>query len=59
EMYIDTGSKKLRRAHTKYWMDREETLKQTFARSNVDWVSVSTDQDYVKAMMALFASRNG
>ena len=59
EMYIDTSSKKLRRAHTKYWLEREETLKQTFARSNVDWVSVATDQDYVKAMMALFASRNG
>ena len=44
-MYIDTSSKKLRRAHTKYWLEREETLKQTFARSNVDWVSVATDQD--------------
>lgn len=59
EMYIDTSSKKLRLAHTKYWMEREEKLRQTFAKSNVDWMSVATDEDYVRAMMALFSRRNG
>lgn len=58
DIYIDTSSKKLRQAHTRYWMEREETLRQTFARSNVDWVSVATDEDYVKQMMLLFASRS-
>ena len=58
EMYIDTSSKKLRQAHTRYWMEREETLRQTFAKSKVDWVSVSTSDDYVKAMMLLFAKRS-
>ena len=58
DIYIDTSSKKLRQAHTRYWMDREETLRQTFAKSNVDWVSVATDEDYVKQMMLLFASRS-
>jgi len=59
ELYVDTNSKKVRLAHTKYWMEREERLRQTFAKSNVDWMSVATDEDYVKAMMALFALRNG
>ena len=58
DIYIDTSSKKLRQAHTHYWMEREETLRQTFAKSNVDWVSVATDEDYVKQMMLLFASRS-
>lgn len=58
DIYIDTSSKKLRQAHTRYWMEREETLRQTFAKSNVDWVSVATDEDYVKQMMSLFASRS-
>lgn len=58
DIYIDTSSKKLRQAHTRYWMEREETLRQTFAKSNVDWVSVATDEDYVKQMMLLFASRS-
>lgn len=58
DIYIDTSSKKLRQAHTRYWMECEETLRQTFAKSNVDWVSVATDEDYVKQMMLLFASRS-
>ena len=58
DIFIDTSSKKLRQAHTRYWMEREETLRQTFAKSNVDWVSVATDEDYVKQMMLLFASRS-
>ena len=58
EMYIDTSSKKLRQAHTRYWLEREENLRQTFAKSNVDWASVATDEDYVKAMMALFSQRS-
>ena len=58
EMLIDTGSKRLRRAHTRYWMEQEETLRETFAKSRVDWVSVATDEDYVKALMMLFAARN-
>ena len=44
DIYIDSSSKKLRQAHTRYWMEREETLRQTFAKSNVDWVSVATDE---------------
>lgn len=59
EQYIDTSSKKVRAAHAHYWMEREENLKQAFSKSNVDWVSVSTDDDYVKALMRLFSSRNG
>ena len=58
EMYIDTSSKKLRQAHTRYWLEREENLRQTFVKSNVDWASVATDEDYVKAMMALFSQRS-
>ena len=58
EMYIDTSSKKLRQAHTRYWLEREENLRQTFAKSNVDWASVATDEDYVKAMMVLFSQRS-
>jgi uncharacterized protein (DUF58 family) len=57
EMYIDTGSKKLRRAHTAYFMNRQAALKQTFNKSNVDHVSIATNEDYVKSLMQLFAMR--
>lgn len=58
EMYVDTCSKKVRVAHARYWTERQQMLKDTLSRANVDWVSVATDDDYVKAMMHLFASRN-
>ena len=57
EMYIDTGSKKLRRAHTAFWMSRQADLRQTFNKSNVDNVSIATNEDYVKALLQLFAMR--
>ena len=57
EMYIDTGSKRLRRAHTAFWMNRQAELRQTFNKSNVDNVSIATNDDYVKALLQLFAMR--
>ena len=58
EMIIDTSSKKLRRAHTAYWMKRQSDLRQLFNKSNVDNVSIATNDDYVKALMMLFAMRS-
>lgn len=57
EMIIDTSSKKLRHAHTHYWMERQDYLEQTFRKSQVDWTSIATDDDYVKALMMLFKKR--
>lgn len=58
EMYIDTSSKRLRQAHTRYWMERQEKLRTTFRHSRVDWISVATDEDYVKSLMQLFKQRS-
>ena len=58
EMYIDTSSKKLRRAHTAYWMKRQEELKESFTKSNVDNVSIATNDDYVKQLLMLFRMRS-
>ena len=57
EMVIDTSSKKLRLAHTRYFMERQALLRETFAKTNVDWTSVATNEDYVKALMVLFKQR--
>ena len=58
EMIIDTSSKKLRRAHTAYWIKRQADLRQLFNKSSVDNVSIATNDDYVKALMMLFAMRS-
>ena len=57
EVYIDTSSKKVRDAQHLWWQKQSASLKDILQRSRVDSVSVRTDQDYVKALMALFAQR--
>ena len=58
EQWIDTSSRALRRAHNDWWIQRQGVLNETFTKSNVDSVSISTDQDYVKSLLNLFAKRN-
>ena len=57
EQYVDTSSRKLRESYRRYWLNRQEDLRETFAKSNVDSISVATDEDYVKALMGLFKQR--
>ena len=58
EQWIDTSSAALRKAHREWWMKKQNILSETFTKSNVDSVSVRTDEDYVKALLNLFAKRN-
>ena len=58
EQYVDTGSKALRQAYRKYWNSRQSQLEETFNKSNVDHVSVATNEDFVKALMMLFKQRS-
>ena len=58
EQWIDTSSRALRRAHNDCWIQRQGVLNETFTKSNVDSVSIRTDQDYVKSLLNLFAKRN-
>jgi len=58
EQYIDTGSSKLRQAYQKYWMRRQAELSETFNKSNVDHVSIATNEDFVKSLLLLFKQRS-
>lgn len=58
EQWIDTSSRALRRAHNDWWIQRQGVLNEIFTKSNVDSVSIRTDQDYVKSLLNLFAKRN-
>lgn len=57
EMVIDTSSKQLRKLVMDHWQLRKQHLQQTFAKSQVDWISVATDEDFTKALMLLFKKR--
>lgn len=58
EQWIDTSSAAVRKAQRDWWMKRKSILQETFTKSNVDAVSIRTDQDYVKALLNLFAKRS-
>ncbi|MBR2236897.1 MAG: DUF58 domain-containing protein [Prevotella sp.] len=58
EQYVDTSSRKLRDSYHRYWMKRQADLRETFAKSNVDSISVATDGDYVKSLLGLFRQRS-
>jgi uncharacterized protein (DUF58 family) len=58
EQWIDTSSVAVRKMHHDWWVDKQIELNDIFTKSNVDSVSVRTDQDYVKALLNLFAKRN-
>ena len=58
EQYIDTSSRQLRQAHERYWRNTQEKLKDTMSKSNVDLVSIATNDDYVKSLLMLFKRRS-
>ena len=57
EQYVDTSSKRLREAYHKYLLHRQGQLQETFNKSQVDNVSIATNEDFVKALMLLFKQR--
>jgi uncharacterized protein (DUF58 family) len=58
EQYVDTSSKRLRQDYQRYWMNRQAELLETFNKSNVDHVSVATNEDFVKSLLLLFKQRS-
>lgn len=57
DRWIDTSSKATRQRYNKWWYERQQKMTDTLTRSRVDFASITTDEDYVKALMALFRRR--
>ena len=57
ENWVDTSSARVRKAYAQWWQERQKGLRDTFIKCGVDNVSISTDQDYVRALLALFKMR--
>ncbi len=58
DRWIDTSSAKVRKAYDKAWYERQQRLASTTGKCGVDLASISTDEDYVKALLALFRNRS-
>lgn len=58
ERLIDTSSNTVRETYKRWWNDLQDKLSDTFKKSKVDSISISTDQDYVRELMNLFNLRS-
>ena len=57
EKWVDTSSSRVREAYAKWWADRQKVMNDAFKKCRVDSVSVRTQDDYVKSLIALFGKR--
>ena len=57
ERWVDTSSSRVRQAYDRWWYERQQAMASIMQHSNVDIAQVATDEDYAKALMALFKRR--
>ena len=58
ERWIDSSSAYIRKMYSDWWNRRQEDMRQSFNKCRVDAISVRTEDDYVKSLLALFHKRN-
>ncbi|KPK80220.1 MAG: hypothetical protein AMS27_17295 [Bacteroides sp. SM23_62_1] len=56
-MWIDSNNRRIRDNFTRWWHREQMKLGEIFTRSGIDWVSVRTEEDYVKPLINLFKRR--
>ncbi|MDR3651939.1 MAG: DUF58 domain-containing protein [Paludibacter sp.] len=56
-IWVDTSDKRLRTTYKHAWGERQLDLQKSFTKSGVDLVTMSTSDDYVRALMKLFKMR--
>lgn len=55
--WIDTSSQKIRQMYSRNWYERQQRINDLLIRNDVDYVSIATHEDYIKALMGLFKKR--
>jgi len=55
--WVDTSDRNARLIYRKWWTDLSDQLDNSFKKSRVDYVSISTNHDYVKSLISLFKKR--
>ena len=56
-IWVDTSDKRLRTTYKHAWGESQLAIQKSFTKSGVDLVSMSTSDDYVRALMKLFKMR--
>ncbi|MBA4409637.1 MAG: DUF58 domain-containing protein [Bacteroidota bacterium] len=55
--WVDTSDRNAREIYRKWWTDLSNQLDNSFKKSRVDYVSISTNHDYVRSLISLFKKR--
>jgi uncharacterized protein (DUF58 family) len=55
--WADTSDKYLRESYRKLYRQKQENMKDLFTKNGIDYVSVSTNEDYVRPLINLFKKR--
>lgn len=55
--WVDTEDEVFRKKYSEFYISKVNKLKQVLGESKVDLIRISTDEDYVKALLKFFKSR--
>ncbi len=56
--WVDTSSPSARKAYNKLWYNRQQQIQQSAIQCGLDVAAISTDEDFVKALLGLFRRRS-
>jgi uncharacterized protein (DUF58 family) len=56
---VDSSNADTRTKYAAWWLKRDKELSNLFAKTGVDYVNISTEQNYVQPLMNLFKKREG
>jgi uncharacterized protein (DUF58 family) len=56
-LWVDSSSRNVREIYRRHWSDRNKQLDNLLKKTGLDYVNISTREDYVKSLVALFKKR--
>lgn len=56
-LWVDSSSRNVRATYRRHWSERNKQLDNLLKRTGLDYVNISTREDYVKSLVALFKKR--
>jgi len=56
-LWVDSSSRNVRETYRKHWSNRNKQLDSLLKKTGLDYANISTREDYVKSLVALFKKR--
>ena len=56
-LWVDSSSKQVRDSYSGFWSKKKKQLDIVLKKTGLDYISISTREDYVKSLVALFKKR--